>query len=178
MLAVIPWGGSAATVPYHQAEAFMKIDSRGTYTRKRCADREIALIRHCDRGGELEFMISISNIIRRLLGEGSLDIEHTAQFIGMTRRTLQRRLAESGTEYSRLVDEVRLARAAALIHNSSTNLADVAQELGYSDPANFARAFRRWTGLSPSSFKRMDRRSRDLFVKAKLRSVSGEKARP
>ena len=113
----------------------------------------------------------MSEIVRWLICEGKAHIEHVAFFAGMSKRTLQRRLAESGTGYSKLVDEVRFARAIELIDNPSTRLADIAHELGYSDLANFDRAFRRWTGLSPSHFRMMDRQSRDDLIGRRLKSA-------
>ena len=83
-----------------------------------------------------------------------------AIIVGMSVRTLQRRLAETGVSYSDLVDEVRLASALTLIDDRSIRLSDVARRLGYADAANFDRAFRRWTGFSPSQVRALDRQSR------------------
>jgi AraC-like DNA-binding protein len=88
--------------------------------------------------------------------------------VGMSVRTLQRRLAEMGVSYSDLVDEVRLASALTLIDDRSIKLSEIARKLGYADAANFDRAFKRWTGLSPSQARTFDRKSRvDL---AKMRT--------
>jgi AraC-like DNA-binding protein len=75
----------------------------------------------------------------------------------MSVRVLQRRLSEFGLTYSQLVDEVRLELARRLFENSRLNLSDIAQELGYSDAAHFTRAFVRWTGVTPSAFRRRGR---------------------
>jgi AraC-like DNA-binding protein len=103
----------------------------------------------------------MTEIVRWLISEGKGEIAQAAPFFGMSKRTLQRRLAESGTGFSKIADEVRLARAISLVNDPSTKLSDIARELGYSDPANFDRAFRRWTGLSPTGFRSMDRKTRD-----------------
>jgi AraC-like DNA-binding protein len=88
--------------------------------------------------------------------------------VGMSVRTLQRRLADMGVSYSDLVDEVRLASALTLIDDRSIKLSEIARRLGYADAANFDRAFKRWTGLSPSQARAFDRKSRiDL---AKMRT--------
>jgi AraC-like DNA-binding protein len=52
-----------------------------------------------------------------------------------------------------LVDQVRFNQAVALLRQSDTKLLDIATELGYTDPANFGRAFRRWAGMSPREFR-------------------------
>jgi AraC-like DNA-binding protein len=70
----------------------------------------------------------------------------------MTERTLKRRLAERGTSYSHLVDTQRHDRALELLRTAAS-VEDIAVQLGYSDAANFTRAFRRWTGQSPRSFR-------------------------
>ncbi|WP_162918650.1 helix-turn-helix domain-containing protein [Taklimakanibacter deserti] len=80
--------------------------------------------------------------------------------VGMSVRTLQRRLAETGVSYSQLVDEVRLASALALIDDRSIKLSEIARRLGYADAANFDRAFKRWTGFSPSQVRAFDQKSR------------------
>ena len=53
-----------------------------------------------------------------------------------------------------LVDEVRLESAVDMMRDATIRLADIGLELGYSDPANFTRAFRRWTGQMPTSYRR------------------------
>lgn len=68
-------------------------------------------------------------------------------------RTLKRRLAAEGTSYSALLDEARRERALLLLRGALT-AEEVADRLGYSDAANFTRAFRRWTGTTPRSFRR------------------------
>lgn len=68
-------------------------------------------------------------------------------------RTMKRRLAEHGTSYQKLLDELRRDRALALLLLPTHTIERIAEQLGYSDPANFNRAFRRWLGVSPSSYR-------------------------
>jgi len=70
-------------------------------------------------------------------------------------RTFQRRLEQEGLTYQRLVDQVRFQAAAELLGNRSVKMIEIALELGYSDAAHFTRAFRRWTGVEPSEFRRL-----------------------
>ena len=81
-----------------------------------------------------------------------------------------------GVSYSDLVDEVRLARALALIDDPSIKLWEISRRLGYADAANFDRAFRRWTGHSPSQVRALDRKSRIDLIKRKA-SVSAPPSR-
>lgn len=81
-------------------------------------------------------------------------LQAAALQMGFSARTIQRELAHSGLDWSRLVDQVRLDRAAELL-SADTRLSDIALELGYTDAANFGRAFRRWTGTTPRSFRKL-----------------------
>jgi len=72
----------------------------------------------------------------------------------MSARTMQRRLQELGTSYRRLLEAAHRERAERALRDRSTSVADVAARLGFTEPANFCRAFRRWTGKSPGAFRR------------------------
>ena len=67
--------------------------------------------------------------------------------------SLQRRLAKEGLTFSQLVDEVRLEMAVPQLRDPDIKLTDIALGLGYSDPAQFTRAFNRWAGVSPSEYR-------------------------
>lgn len=77
----------------------------------------------------------------------------------VSERTLKRRLQEEQASFQQLVDEVRLDRAGDLLRNSGLNLSQIADALGYADAANFTRAFKRWTGTSPSQYRTQADRS-------------------
>jgi len=77
----------------------------------------------------------------------------TAKQFGTTARTLRRQLALQGTSYRALVDELRAQIAIKYLRETSMTTDDIAVALGFSDAANFRRAFRRWTSSSPSAFK-------------------------
>lgn len=108
---------------------------------------------------------AIRMAIQGLMPEGRSQIGSAAVIVGMSVRTLQRRLAETGVSYSDLVDEVRLANALALIDDRSVKLSEVARKLGYADAANFDRAFRRWTGFSPSQVRVLDHEARSSLAR-------------
>jgi AraC-like DNA-binding protein len=79
-----------------------------------------------------------------------------AQQLAMSERTLKRRLAEKHTTYTELLDRARHARALELLRTGSS-VEEASERLGYSDAANFTRAFRRWTGQSPRALRRSER---------------------
>ena len=83
-----------------------------------------------------------------------LSIEAVADRLHMSDRTLKRQLAAEGTSFSTLVDEVRYRHATSLLSRTDYSLEQIADELGYSDVANFSRAFKRWSGRSPSNWRK------------------------
>ena len=76
-------------------------------------------------------------------------VQQAANRLHLSVRTLHRRLADAGFSYQRLVDEARRERATELLAERDRKLGDIAAALGYRDPANFSRAFRRWFGVAP-----------------------------
>jgi AraC-like DNA-binding protein len=72
-------------------------------------------------------------------------------------RHLRRKLNLFGTSYESLVDEVRKEGAIRMIGQGQLSLTSIAYELGFLDPSSFTRAFRRWTGMSPTAFKALQR---------------------
>lgn len=81
------------------------------------------------------------------------DIELLAQGLGMSSRTLRRKLLMEGTSYQQLLDGVRHRLATDYLSTTKLNTEDVAASLGFSDAANFRQAFKRWTGRRPSDFR-------------------------
>lgn len=80
-------------------------------------------------------------------------LARVASTLFVSERTLKRRLHEEDCSFQALVDQVRLERAGELLEGTGMNLSQVADALGYADAANFTRAFKRWTGVSPSQYR-------------------------
>ncbi|WP_431120867.1 AraC family transcriptional regulator [Variovorax paradoxus] len=76
-----------------------------------------------------------------------------ARLLGLSVRTMHRRLAEDGLGFQAIADEVRQAIAASLLRNSPLSIDEIAERVGFSEAANFRKAFRRWTGLSPTQYR-------------------------
>jgi AraC-like DNA-binding protein len=88
------------------------------------------------------------------LPTGFRTLEDVAKRMHLSQRTLKRRLADHGTSYSALLDDLRKERALLLLRDGTLSLDQVAERLGYSDVANFTRAFRRFTGKTPGTFRK------------------------
>ena len=86
-----------------------------------------------------------------LLATGNANIERVAAELGLSRQTLYRRLKNDGTTFEVLLDALRHRIALTLIRDQRLPVKHAAWRLGFSDPAAFSRAFKRWTGLAPSA---------------------------
>jgi len=85
-------------------------------------------------------------------------IEDAAARLHLSVSTLKRRLAEAGTNFRALRDDVLKERALIMMTDASMTLESTASALGYSDLSNFSHAFKRWTGSSPGAFRRRAQR--------------------
>jgi AraC-like DNA-binding protein len=81
------------------------------------------------------------------------DIARMAQALRVSERTLKRRLQQEGRTFQSLLDGVRRQDSERLLANPTLAIKQVAEALGYTDPANFARAFAKWTGMSPRAWR-------------------------
>lgn len=98
---------------------------------------------------------SLCQLIQVLLPQGEFSLNIAAEAAGVSARTFQRRLEDYNLNYSQLVDQVRFEQAVNRLQDPSRPLIEIAFDLGYSDAANFTRAFKRWTGVSPREFRRL-----------------------
>lgn len=89
--------------------------------------------------------------LRRRLPRGESAMPEVARSLGVSTRTLRRRLAHERVAYHALVDEMRRELASDLLAVPDASITNVALDLGFSDGTAFARAYRRWYGKSPKS---------------------------
>lgn len=92
-------------------------------------------------------------VLMRLLGGHRAGITDVAKELGMSCRTLQRRIAEESTSFRQLVSDARRELAKHYLRQSSIQLGEAACLLGYEDPNSFFRAFREWEGTTPSEWR-------------------------
>ncbi len=92
-------------------------------------------------------------LIARMLPYEHPTRERVAKRLNISARTLQRRLNDWGVTFEELVDEYRRDRALRLLMRADHSVLEIAYSLGYSDPAHFTRAFKRWQGVSPRIYR-------------------------
>ena len=85
------------------------------------------------------------------------NIETVAGMLNVSPRTLRRKLADQGTTFRQLHNDVRMQLAIEFLKNSNMSTDEVADRLGFSDAANFRHAFKRWTKKTTSEFRRSSR---------------------
>ena len=93
------------------------------------------------------------DLVATSLSEGIPALSDIARELGMSGRTLQRRLRERGLSYQTLVDESRRQLAMRLLRQTDFALIEVAFMTGFSGQSAFTRAFKRWAGQTPRSFR-------------------------
>jgi AraC-like DNA-binding protein len=121
---------------------------------ERLADRHLSEIEDSSVGGRLRRLLATE------LEVGSLDLRAAAKRLSMSPRTLQRRLAAEETTYGRVLDEVRRDLALARLRSPDASIGEVAYLTGFSELSTFYRAFKRWTGQTPSEYRSSSRSER------------------
>ncbi len=115
-------------------------------------------------GSSGQFLLRVRSAMRQ--PAGVVSGRELARRLGVSVRTLKRRLAQCGTSYSQLADELRYTEAIRLLHDDSLSMEEIAERLGYSDAANLTRAFRRWAKTTPAAFRRKLRDGREAEAAA------------
>ncbi|MEM6849854.1 MAG: helix-turn-helix transcriptional regulator, partial [Pseudomonadota bacterium] len=92
--------------------------------------------------------------IARALSEGPPKMEDIARGLGMSGRSFHRRLADHGLTFQMLAEQTRRELAEGLLRDEQYSLADVAFLTGFSEQSSFTRAFKRWVGHTPASYRK------------------------
>lgn len=140
------WAGFA--LPVAGLDAPLKMADPGAF-RQAAAICEQEMSRHTHD-------MPLSTEVRRLLlesGHGFPSLQVTARLLHMTPRTLHRHLVDEGSSYKNLLRDVRHLLALEHLKTGQLSIKEIAHTLGYSDMANFRRAFRQWEGCSPSDYR-------------------------
>lgn len=100
-----------------------------------------------------EFSDDIRRLLRTRLTSTRSSAEDIADLLAVHRRTLSRRLKDSGQGYRSMTNEIRFEIARQLLEDTDVSLGQIAAALGYSEASAFTRAFRRWSGQTPTSWR-------------------------
>ena len=103
---------------------------------------------------ETPFRREVEANVERLLPSGAVRIDKVARELGCSRQTLYRRLKAEGITFEQLLDDLRRRLALRLVREPGLSVKAIAYRLGFSEPAAFSRAFKRWTGRTPRAAAR------------------------
>jgi AraC-like DNA-binding protein len=95
----------------------------------------------------------VRHALRPQILRGEPTSSELAEILGVGLRTLARRLEREGTNYQKLIDEVRYAMACELLDFTQLTVGEVAEALSYAQQSNFGKAFRNWTGMPPNQWR-------------------------
>lgn len=110
------------------------------------------------RSEEEDLQAKVEHLITVSLSEGLPDLNGVARQLGMSGRTLQRKLADKNLVFSEMLEAISRSIAREYILHSDYSVTDIAMMLGYTDLSSFSRAYKRWTGTGPQQAREAARR--------------------
>jgi AraC-like DNA-binding protein len=148
-------------VHFGGGEDALSISSEALARPNRLADDGISrfLLSHLEAeitsvGTETPIETLVERVVSRSLSEGVPRMADVARRLGMSERTLHRRLSERELSYKALVETTRRRLAETLLDASAYTLSEVAFLTGFSEQSAFNRAFKRWSGLTPATYRK------------------------
>ncbi|WP_123043229.1 helix-turn-helix transcriptional regulator [Cohnella candidum] len=117
-----------------------------------------------ERQSQFTTSAKVKWILSRCLTRGRIDIQTVASELGMSGRTLQRRLTDEGLSFKRLLAETRHEQALAYLADPTLEIKEVAFLVGYEDQNSFYRAFRSWEGETPANWRAAQEHWRSALV--------------
>ena len=147
----IQWEAPLARISFSSQDAHRQVqhaDARLHDFLLRTAEAALAEHRPPDT-----FLDQVQRTLAELLPSGSLSLESAGARLGLSERTLRRRLNEHGTSFLELRDRVRLDLAKRYLGERTLPLGEIAFLLDFADERAFRRSFQRWTGASPAKFR-------------------------
>ena len=111
-----------------------------------------------DQPNGSSFGLSVENAIVLLLPHGKAHASEIARKLGVSRRTLARRLASEGVTFAGIVQSLKSDLARRHLTDETLSISEIAWLLGYQDVSAFSHAFKRWTGNAPTALREPSRR--------------------
>lgn len=97
----------------------------------------------------------VKTVLKQRLASGKPDIAEVARELGMSERTLQRRMTDEGITFRQLLDDARQQLGRQMLADGANGIDEVAFLLGYQDTSSFYRAFRSWEGMTPAQWREL-----------------------
>lgn len=140
----------------------MRFHMHDLATPLRTADEHLhkVLVEHCetvlDRKRPMQpgIVYSVEKAVAARLSAGEANQDKIAATLGVSRRTLSRRLSEQGTSFHRIVEDLRKSLATNYLKDSDLPQHEIAFLLGYADLSSYVTAFKRWTGATPAQYRK------------------------
>jgi len=148
-----------ATVQYSATENALYLDKEELTRPLATANVELArandqvIVAYLAKFNRNAIIMRVKDRLIAQLPSGNVTEESVAEALNLSLRSLQRKLREEGTTYKQVLDETRRALAEKYIEGSVLTLNEIAYLLGFAEPSSFSRSFRRWNGVSPSSYR-------------------------
>lgn len=130
----------------------MKTPAPSRYVFGVLSERAEALLKSLDESNSTRGRVE--SLLVPMLHTGEANIDAIAGKLGMSRQTLYRQLKDEGVTFEKVLDELRHRMALHYLSGKKVSVNEAAYLVGFSEPAAFSRAFKRWTGSSPSSMRR------------------------
>jgi AraC-like DNA-binding protein len=105
------------------------------------------------RGQRASVRSEVERILAQLLPHGTSGLSEVAGRLGMSSRTLQRRLRDEGVAYAKILDQLRNALARRYLSDLALQVSEIAWLLGYREVSSFTHAFRKWSKMTPRQFR-------------------------
>lgn len=126
-------------------EALPGFDPQLASMHEQLADNQLESLSKPDLIARLQNLISQSN--------ASISRDRLAEQLGMSGRSLQRKLQEQGSSFQQVFDDYRHKKALSLLQDESLSLLDISLQLGFAETSTFYRAFKRWQGITPGEYR-------------------------
>jgi len=117
------------------------------------------LLKYCEaalsdrRGNESRLRTRVENAISSLLPHGRVVVDNVARSLGMSKRTLARKLSDEGLNFTEVLQQLRRDLAVRYLDDPQLHISKIAWLLGFSEVSAFTHAFKRWTGKKPSQMR-------------------------
>ncbi len=148
-----------APVQFHAEQDAVYLDKTTIEKQLPASNKELALtnekviINYLAQLDASDISLGVKKILMEKLPDGSVSAESVANALHHSPRTFQRRLKEQETSFSKLMEETRKELATAYMDTSDKSVTEITYLLGFAETSTFSRAFKRWTGQSPTKYR-------------------------